>query len=116
MAAARADQQLVYYDRYHKQLRQRVQALITDELIQAYRESPDGPHGDAMMRVLVYFGSRYKYAIYSPVALRQFVIVTLPTTPGALPQPVDDRVFHDEKEARYAMFLLNVADLRRGDA
>jgi hypothetical protein len=116
MPAVRTDQQLVYYDRFHKKLSLHVKDLITDELIEAYRRSPDGPHGDALMRVLVHFGSRYKYALYSPVPLREFVIVSLPTAPGEFPQRVDGRVFHNEKEARYAMFLLNVADLRQGAA
>ncbi len=116
MAEARPDQQLVYHARYQKQLGERIKALIDDELIEAHRRSPEGPYNDAMMRVLVYFGSRYKYALYSPVALREFVIVSLPTAPGALPQRVDDRVFHDQNAARHAMFLLNVADLRQGVA
>jgi hypothetical protein len=64
---------------------------------------------------LVYFGSLGTYALYSPVPLREFVIVRLPAVPGQFPEPVDAHVFHREDDARVAMFLLHVADLQRGD-
>jgi hypothetical protein len=110
---ARADQQLVYLGRFLTGLRQRVKGLLSDELIDAYQRNPCGPHSDTLMRVLTYFGALSKYAIYSPVPLRDYIIVALPAEPGKLPQRIDGRVYHDEAEARCAMFLMNVADLNQ---
>lgn len=116
MSQVRPDQQLVFHGRYWQQQRERVKALLTDELIESYRRHPQGPYSDALMRVLVHFGSGYKYALYAQVPLREYIIITLPATPGAMPERTDNRVFSDLNEARHALFLLNVADLRRGDA
>jgi hypothetical protein len=111
--AIRPDQQLVYLGRFFAGLQQRVKATLTDDLIRSYAQNPSGPHSDALNRVLFLFGALSKYALYSPVPLREFVIVALPTAPGQLPRRVDERVFHDEAEARHALFLLNVADLNQ---
>src|SRR5450631_3630634 len=111
--AIRPDQQLVYLGRFFAGLRQRVKALLTDDLINAYRKNPNGPHSDGLNRVLFLFAALSKYALYSPVPLKEYVIVALPTALGELPKQVDNRVFRDEPEARFALFMLNVSDLNR---
>ena len=116
MLDARADQQLVFHQHYSRLLRGRVQALLTEELIEAHRRAPHGPHGDAMMRVLVYFGAVSPYALYAPKPLARYHIVRLPGSPGATPQRIDAHEFEDLGAARHAVFLLNVADLRRQEA
>jgi branched-chain amino acid transport system permease protein len=109
----RPDQQLVYLGRFLAGLRQRAGALLSDELIDSYRRKPEGPHSDALNRVLFLFGALSRYALYSPIPLEEFVIVTLPTAPGQMPVRVDTRVFRDEATARFALFMLNVEDLKK---
>lgn len=111
--AAQPDRQLLYLERFQTGLRSRLREQLSDELVAQYRQNLTGPHSDALMRLLVYFGSLGAYALYSPVPLREFVILRLPGGPGLPPEPVDARVFDREDDARVAMFLLQVADLRR---
>ncbi len=111
MDPAAVDKQLQAYALFNAQLKEEIKALITPELIDEYRRQPLGRHSDALERVLNFFRRPPAYALYSPVAFREWQIIRLPIDPKAPPTPVEDAVYHSENEAYHALFMRNVEDL-----
>ena len=110
-----ADKQEIYYRRFDKRLRDRLKALITDELIEEHRSNPLGQHSDGLSRLLNYFRRGEmadKYAIMrQPDGFHRYKIVAFSGERGAPPRLVDDKVYEDINQAYHAVFLLRVNDL-----
>lgn len=106
------DRQLEVFTRFDADLRARINALITDELIEEHRQKPLGQHSDALERVLNYFRRPPHFGLYSRVACREYQVIALPVTPGGAPEPVDEPVYYDKTEALHAVFLRHVDWLR----
>lgn len=111
MDPAAVDKQHQTYALFNAQLKAEMKALITPELIEEYRRKPLGRHSDALERVLNFFRRPAAYALYSPVAFREWRLIRLPIDPAAPPAPIDDTVYRSESEAYHALFLRNVNDL-----
>ena len=112
VAAATTDRQLQVYALFNAHLVAEIRALITPALIEEHRRQPLGRQSDALSRVVNFFRHPPKYALYSPVPAREWVLVTVPIRPGQPPQPLDGKVYTSEAEALHAVFLRHVADLQ----
>ena len=109
------DKQELYYRRFNKRLRDRLKTMITPELIAEHKADPLGRHSDALSRVLNYFRRGEmadKYVIHRMAPQEErFRIMAVSGVRGHPPRVVDDREYHDIKEAYHAVFLLRVNDL-----
>jgi branched-chain amino acid transport system permease protein len=103
-----ADQQQTVHRRFNANLRGHLSSLITPELIEEHRQKPLGQHSDNLERLLNYFRRPPHYALYSPSVCREFQIVALPIARGSSPQPLEAKIYTDEKEALHAVFLKHI--------
>jgi branched-chain amino acid transport system permease protein len=105
------DKQQIYLRRFDKIVRDRLKELITEEMIDAHRQTPSGPHSDALERVLNYFRRAAvtdKYAILTERPFAAYRVVALSGRRGVAPRIVDDRVYTSVAEAQHAVFLRRV--------
>ena len=110
------DRQHIYLQRFDKIVRDRLKTLITEELIDAHRRNPTGPHSDALERVLNYFRRAAvtgKYAILTMRPFAAYRVVALSGRRGVAPHTVDDQVYTSVAEAQHAVFLRRIHDLMK---
>jgi branched-chain amino acid transport system permease protein len=108
------DKQIIAFRRFNREVRERLKASINDAMIEAHRRRPNGPHDDALSRVLNYFRRAAvtdKYAILAVKPFAEYRMVALSGQRGVPPRMIDDRVFPTEDEAMHAVFLKRVQDL-----
>ncbi len=112
-ASLPADRQNIVYQRFTQEMKARIRALVTEDLIDEHRRQPLGQHSDALERVLNFLRRPPSYGLYARVPCREFQLIRLPITAGAPPAPLDDTVYTDEHSALHAVFLRHIADLMR---
>lgn len=108
------DKQEPYFKRFDAIVRQRLRALVTEELIAAHRQNPSGPHGDDLERLLNYFRRAAvadKYAILAVKPFEEYRVVALSGQPGVPPRTVDEKTYAQPDEAQHAVFVRRVHDL-----
>ncbi len=113
-AAAVRDKQVVVMRHFDAGLRTRLRALVSEELIDAHRVNPPGPHSDALERLLNYFrraAVAEKYAILAVRPFAEYRIVALSGRRGVPPRVADERNYPTENAAQHAVFLCRVRDL-----
>src|SRR5581483_9606051 len=96
--------------------RERIKALITDELIAEHAAKPLGQHSDTLERVLQYFRRQPQAGKYIIVAVRPWEEYRIGVLSGVRGQPAtildDDGPFASEEEAMHGIFLRRVRELR----
>jgi branched-chain amino acid transport system permease protein len=105
---------LIYHQRFQKNLREYLKSLITPELIEEHRRTPLGQHSDALERVLNYFRrapGEDKYSLYEIETGRKYRIIALSGQKGIPPREVDERIYESKNEALHAVFLKRVQEL-----
>jgi hypothetical protein len=110
-----ADRQVQVYADWDAKQRERIKALIEDDLIEEHTRKPLGQHSDALERVLQYFRRQPgagKYIIVATKAWGEYRIGVLSGERGEVPEILDDATFATEEEAMHGIFLRRVADLR----
>lgn len=114
------DRQLEVYERFDRDARARILALLTDEaLIAEHGANPLGPHSDALQRVLRYLRRALvpgKYVIVAVRPWQEYRLATLTGVRGEAPVVLDDGPYATQQEAMHAVFLRRVADLQAGAA
>lgn len=109
------DRQLEVYERFDRDARARIRALLTDDTIIAeHAANPAGPHSDALQRVLRYFRRAPvpgKYVIVAVRPWQEYRIATLTGVRGEAPVVLDDGPYATEAEAMHAVFLRRVAGM-----
>lgn len=108
------DKQQIYIRRFDKTVRDRLKALVTDDLIEAHRRNPAGPHSDALERLLNYFrraAVEDKYAILTVKPFAAYRVVALSGRRGVAPRAVDDQIHPSIEQAQHAVFLKRLHDL-----
>jgi hypothetical protein len=108
------DKQLQVYERFDRELRDRLKSLITDELIAEHEAKPLGPHSDELARVLNYFRrapQQGKYLIVAVQAWSDYRIGVLPGVRGAPLEVLEEPSFPTEEEAMHGVFRKRVDDL-----
>jgi len=109
------DRQVQVYLDWDAKQRERIKALITDELIAEHAAKPLGQHSDALERVLQYFRRQPhagKYIIVATKPWGEYRIGVLSGQRGQPPAILDDETFSNEEEATHGIFLRRVRDLR----
>ena len=106
-----ADRDQLARTRFTDKLKARLRMLITEDLIEEHRRQPLGQHGDALERVLNFFRTPPRYALYSSKPCHEYRVIKLPIVGGRPPHAVDDEIYTDENEAMHAVFLKHIEDL-----
>jgi branched-chain amino acid transport system permease protein len=110
----KADAQAVCLARFDANMREALRPLVTDALIAEHRARPNGPHTDALSRVLNYLRRAPvagKYALYAEKPFAAYRIVVLTGRRGDPPRFADGIVHPSESEAAHAVFLRRIAEL-----
>lgn len=109
------DRQLLVYQDWDAKQREKIKALITDELIAEHAAKPLGQHSDALERVLQYFRRQPQAGKYIIVATRpwgEYRVGILSGVRGQTAEIVGDETFATEEEAIHGIFLRRVNELR----
>ena len=108
------DKDVVYMRRFDKMQRDFLKTLVSPEVIEEHRQSPQGQHSEALQRLLIYFRTRPqvdKYAIAVVELFKAYRIVALSGQRGVPPRVVEDMVYPNQNEAFHGVFLRRVQDL-----
>ena len=108
------DKDVVYMRRFDKMQRDYLKTLVSPEVIEEHRQSPQGQHSEALQRLLIYFRTRPqvdKYAIAVVELFKAYRIVALSGQRGVPPRVVEDMLYPNQKEAFHGVFLRRVQDL-----
>jgi branched-chain amino acid transport system permease protein len=108
------DKDIVYMRRFDKMQRDYLKTLVSPEVVEEHRRSPQGQHSEALQRLLIYFRSRPqvdKYAITVVELSKAYRIVALSGHRGVPPRVVEDKVYPTQKEAFHGVFLRRLQDL-----
>jgi hypothetical protein len=108
------DRQLLVYEDWDRKVRERIRALVTDELIEEHARKPLGQHSDALERVLAYFRRQPiagKYVIIATEPWQEYRIGVMSGQRGELPQLLEDETFSTEEDAMHGVFLRRIRDL-----
>ena len=108
------DKDVVYMRRFDKMQRDFLKTLVSPEVIEEHRQSPQGQHSEALQRLLIYFRTRPqvdKYAIAVVELFKAYRIVALSGQRGVPPRVVEDMLYPNQKEAFHGVFLRRVQDL-----
>jgi branched-chain amino acid transport system permease protein len=114
MSATVVDKALAYYERFDREQRRQLRALIDDSLIAEHRSNPLGPHSDRLRRLLNYFRRAPqggKYAVVAVERWREYRLARLSGVRGQAPEMLGEPVFRSEAEALHGVFLARVRDL-----
>jgi branched-chain amino acid transport system permease protein len=114
------DRQLEVYARFDAELRTRLRALVTPEIVAEHARAPFGPHSDALARIENYFRrspTTGKYIVIAVEPWSDYRIGTLSGVRGesARVLPDSDR-YLTESAAAHGIFLRRVRDLTQGIA
>jgi branched-chain amino acid transport system permease protein len=108
------DRQALVYEDWDRKQRERIRALVTDELIEEHARKPLGQHSDALERVLAYFRRQPnagKYIIVATEPWQEYRIAALSGERGVLPTILDDETYGTEEAAMHGVFLRRLRDL-----
>ena len=108
------DKDEVFLRRFDKMQRDHLKTLVTPEVIEEHRRSPQGQHSEALDRLLIYFRGRPqldKYAISVVELFKAYRIVALSGHPGVAPRIVEDKIYASPAEAYHGVFVRRVQDL-----
>jgi branched-chain amino acid transport system permease protein len=117
MSAAAADKALYYYERFDRELRRQLKALVDDAVVEEHRANPlgeRGPHSDRLRRLLNYFRrapQAGKYVVVATEPWREYRIGALSGVRGVAPQVLDEPIFASEEEALHGVFVARIRDL-----
>jgi branched-chain amino acid transport system permease protein len=108
------DKDIVYMRRFDKMQRDYLKTLVSPEVMEEHRQSPQGQHSEALQRLLIYFRTRPqvdKYAIAVVELFKAYRIVALSGHRGVPPRVVEDKIYPNQKEAFHGVFVRRVQDL-----
>lgn len=108
------DRQIQVYLDWDAKQRERIKALVTDELIAEHAAKPLGQHSDALERVLQYFRRQPQAGKYIIVATKPWEEYRIGVLSGVRGQPatiLDGETFASEDEAIHGIFARRVREL-----
>jgi branched-chain amino acid transport system permease protein len=112
------DRQLEVYAHWDAKQRERIKALVTDDLIEEHRRKPLGQHSDALERVLNYLRRQPQPGKYVIVAIRPWEEYRIGVLSGVRGTPArileDSDTFASEEEAMHGVFVRRIRDLMGG--
>jgi hypothetical protein len=108
------DRQIQVYLDWDAKQRERIKALITDDLIAEHAAKPLGQHSDALERVLQYFRRQPQPGKYIIIATRPWEEYRIGVLSGVRGEPVTvlvDETFATEDEALHGIFARRLREL-----
>ena len=108
------DRQIQVYLDWDAKQRERIKALVTDELIAEHAAKPLGQHSDQLERILQYFRPQPqagKYIIVATKPWQEYRIGVLSGVRGEPAEILDGETFASEEEAMHGIFLRRLRDL-----
>jgi branched-chain amino acid transport system permease protein len=111
------DRQLQVYADWDAKQRERIKALITDELIAEHEARPLGQHSDTLERVLAYFRRQPQPGKYMIVAVKPWEDYRIAVLSGDRSKPLfqilpDSDAYPTEEAAMHGVFLRRVHELQ----
>lgn len=109
------DRQPEIYERFERNARTRIRPFLTPEVIAEHKRNPEGPHSDALQRVLRVMRRAPVAGKYVIVAVRpwqEYRIGVLTGVRGEAPTVLDDGPYGSEEDAMHTVFLKRVEDLQ----
>lgn len=105
----------MYMAAFDKRIRERLRALVSEEIIEEHRRKPVGQHSDVLERLLNYFR---RGALKGKLGLFQadpnvpsYQIVRFSGSPAIPPVVEGNEVFDSLDAAYHAVFLRRIAEL-----
>ncbi len=108
------DKDELAFRRYDKNQRDFLKTLVTDEVIEEFKNKPLGQHSEALERLLTYFRRQPmvdKYAIKCVEPFKAYQVVALSGIPGVAPRQVEDKVYASREDAYVGVFTRRIQDL-----
>ncbi|MEC9328990.1 MAG: branched-chain amino acid ABC transporter permease [Pseudomonadota bacterium] len=108
------DKDELAFRRYDKNQRDFLKTLVTDEVIEEFKNKPLGQHSEALERLLTYFRRQPmvdKYAIKCVEPFKAYQIVALSGIPGVAPRLVEDKIYASQEDAYVGVFTRRIQDL-----
>ncbi len=105
---------IVYRQYYDKMQGEYLKTLISDEIIEEYKNNALGQHSEPLSRLLHFFSSaeqKDKYVIKRDGQSNTFKIVALSGERGVPPRLVEGKEYETLEEAYYGVFLQRLYDL-----
>ena len=109
-----SDKDELAFRRYDKNQRDFLKTLVTDEVIEEFKNKPLGQHSEALERLLTYFRRQPmvdKYAIKCVEPFKAYQGVALSGIAGVAPRTVEDKVYTSREDAYIGVFTRRIQDL-----
>ena len=109
-----SDKDELAFRRYDKNQRDFLKTLVTDEVIEEFKNKPLGQHSEALERLLTYFRRQPmvdKYAIKCVEPFKAYQVVALSGIAGVAPRTVEDKVYTSREDAYIGVFTRRIQDL-----
>lgn len=109
------DRQRVYMAAFDKRIRERLRALVSEEIIEEHRRKPVGQHSDALERLLNYFrrgALKGKLGLFqADPNVPRYQMVRFSGSSSVPPVVEGNEVFESLDAAYHAVFLRRIAEL-----
>jgi branched-chain amino acid transport system permease protein len=108
------DKDQLAFRRYDKNQRDFLKTLISDEIIEEFKNKPMGQHSEALERLLTYFRRQPmvdKYAVKCLKPFKEYQVVALSGKAGVAPRVVEDTIYESQEDAYVGVFMRRVQDL-----
>ena len=108
------DKDELAFRRYDKNQRDFLKTLVSDEVIEEFKNKPLGQHSEALERLLTYFRRQPmvdKYAIKCVEPFKAYQIVALSGISGVPPRLVEDKIYSSREDAWVGVFTRRIQDL-----
>ena len=105
---------IVYRNYYDKMQSEFLKTLVSDEVIEEYKNNVLGQHSEPLSRLLHFFNSapqKDKYVIKRDDQANTFKIAALSGERGVPPRIIGDKEYKSLEEAYYGVFLQRLFDL-----
>ena len=108
------DKDELAFRRYDKNQRDFLKTLVTDEVIEEFKNKPLGQHSEALERLLTYFRRQPmvdKYAIKCVEPFKAYQVVAPAGIPGVAPRQGEDKDYASREDAYVGVFTRRIHDL-----
>ncbi len=108
------DRDIIYRSYYDKMQSEFLKTLVSDEILEEYKNNVLGQHSEPLSRLLHFFSSaplKNKYAIKHDRESNSFKIIALSGVRGEPPHVLKDKKFKKIEDAYHGVFLKRISDL-----
>lgn len=105
---------IIYRNYYDKMQSEFLKTLVSDEILEEYKNNPLGQHSEPLSRLLHFFSSapqKNKYVIKRDDVANMYKIAALSGERGVPPRIIEGKEYKTVEEAYYGVFLQRLYDL-----